>query len=66
MEYDREEEFEASRSRHPMKIHLKTGVKKDGTITANECTRCLIQARMAATRLTVTGNYRSKINGLVL
>ena len=35
-EYTREEEFTAARSRHPMKVHLKTGVKKDGTITANE------------------------------
>ena len=24
------------RSRHPMRIHMKTGVKRDGTITANE------------------------------
>ena len=34
-EYDREEEFIASRSRHPMRVKMKTGVKKDGTITAN-------------------------------
>ena len=35
-EYTREEEFIAARSRHPMRIKMKTGVKKDGTITANE------------------------------
>jgi len=34
-EYTREEEFIASRSRHPMRIRMKTGVKCDGTITAN-------------------------------
>ncbi|MCS7248245.1 MAG: molybdopterin-dependent oxidoreductase [Anaerolineales bacterium] len=34
-EMTREEEFIAARSRHPMRLHLKTGVKKDGTITAN-------------------------------
>ena len=31
--YSREEEFIAGRRRHPIKIYLKTGVKKDGTIT---------------------------------
>jgi putative selenate reductase molybdopterin-binding subunit len=35
-ETTREEEFIASRSRHPMRIWMKTGVKKDGTMTANE------------------------------
>ncbi|MGD1859018.1 MAG: molybdopterin-dependent oxidoreductase [Leptolyngbyaceae cyanobacterium] len=30
----REEEFTATNSRHAMKIHLKTGVKQDGTIVA--------------------------------
>ncbi|MGF1481910.1 MAG: molybdopterin-dependent oxidoreductase [Cyanophyceae cyanobacterium] len=32
----REEEFTATNSRHGMKIHLKTGVKTDGTIVAQE------------------------------
>src|SRR5512139_2071047 len=36
IEYNREEEFIASRSRHPMRVRMKTGVKRDGTITANE------------------------------
>jgi 4-hydroxybenzoyl-CoA reductase alpha subunit len=31
---DREEVFYAHRGRHPVKMHLKTGVKKDGEITA--------------------------------
>ena len=34
--FTREEEFTATNSRHAMNIHLKTGVKKDGTITAQE------------------------------
>ncbi|MBI4330493.1 MAG: molybdopterin-dependent oxidoreductase [Chloroflexi bacterium] len=35
--YSREEVFSTTRLRHPMIIHLKTGVKKDGTIVAREC-----------------------------
>jgi 4-hydroxybenzoyl-CoA reductase alpha subunit len=34
--YDREEVFVCTRQRHPMKIHLKTGVRKDGTILAQQ------------------------------
>ena len=34
--FTREEEFTATNSRHAMNIRLKTGVKKDGTITAQE------------------------------
>jgi 4-hydroxybenzoyl-CoA reductase alpha subunit len=35
--YTREEEFTATSRRHPMVIDLKTGVKKDGTLTAMQC-----------------------------
>lgn len=35
--YDRREEFSASRTRHAMKIWLKTGFKKDGALMAREC-----------------------------
>jgi 4-hydroxybenzoyl-CoA reductase subunit alpha len=35
--YTREEVFTATRTRHPMDIKLKTGVKKNGTIVAVEC-----------------------------
>ncbi len=35
--YTREEEFTATSRRHPMIIDLKTGVKKDGALTAVEC-----------------------------
>ncbi|MFC2024449.1 xanthine dehydrogenase family protein molybdopterin-binding subunit [Chloroflexota bacterium] len=34
--YDRGEEFVSSRTRHPAIIELKTGVRKDGTLTARE------------------------------
>jgi probable selenate reductase molybdenum-binding subunit len=32
--FDREETFRTGRTRHPFRIRLRTGVKKDGTITA--------------------------------
>ncbi len=35
--YDREEEFSATRRRVPMRVYLKTGVKKDGTLMAKHC-----------------------------
>ncbi len=35
--YSREEEFTATRRRHPIIIHLKTAVKKDGTILGRFC-----------------------------
>jgi 4-hydroxybenzoyl-CoA reductase subunit alpha len=34
--YDREELFTSTRQRHPMRIHLKTGVRKDGKIMAQQ------------------------------
>lgn len=34
--FTREEEFTATNSRHAMNIHLKTGVKEDGTLIAQE------------------------------
>ncbi|MHB8619987.1 MAG: xanthine dehydrogenase family protein molybdopterin-binding subunit [Chloroflexota bacterium] len=36
--YTRQEELTAARSRHPMILRCKTGVKRDGSITANEMT----------------------------
>jgi len=33
----REEDFEMVRARHPYKIRMKTGAKKDGTLVAREC-----------------------------
>lgn len=58
--YSREEEFIASRSRHPMLIHMKTGVKKDGTITANEMYALSDTGAYGCHALTVTGNTGQK------
>jgi putative selenate reductase molybdopterin-binding subunit len=58
--YTREEEFIAARSRHPMKIHMKTGVKKDGTITANEMRLVTDTGAYGCHALTVTGNTGQK------
>ena len=59
-EMTREEEFSSSRSRHPMKVHLKTGVKLDGTITANEMTVISDTGAYGCHALTVTGNTGHK------
>ena len=39
--YSRDEEFIAARRKHPTRITMKTGVKKDGTILARKCTAIL-------------------------
>jgi CO/xanthine dehydrogenase Mo-binding subunit/aerobic-type carbon monoxide dehydrogenase small subunit (CoxS/CutS family) len=36
LEFTREEEFIGAMCRHPMKVHLKIGARKDGTLTAIE------------------------------
>jgi len=58
--YTREEEFTAARSRHPMTIHLKTGVKEDGTITANAMYALSDTGAYGCHALTVTGNTGHK------
>ncbi len=63
-EYTREEEFIASRSRHPMRIRMKTGVKNDGTITANEMYALSDTGANGAHALTVTGNTGHKAMAL--
>ncbi len=59
-EYTREEEFIASRSRHPMRIKMKTGVKRDGTITANQMVALSDTGAYGCHALTVTGNTGHK------
>jgi putative selenate reductase molybdopterin-binding subunit len=59
-EYSREEEFIAARSRHPMRIRMKTGVKRDGTITANSMYALSDTGANGAHALTVTGNTGHK------
>jgi putative selenate reductase molybdopterin-binding subunit len=59
-EYTREEEFIGSRSRHPMKVRMKTGVKRDGTITANSMHALSDTGAYGCHALTVTGNTGHK------
>ncbi|MFC1996374.1 molybdopterin-dependent oxidoreductase [Chloroflexota bacterium] len=63
-EYSREEEFTAARSRHPMIVRMKTGVKNDGTITANEMYALSDTGANGAHALTVTGNTGHKAMAL--
>lgn len=59
-EYSRKQEFIAARSRHPMRVRMKTGVKNDGTITANEMYALSDTGANGAHALTVTGNTGHK------
>lgn len=59
-EFTRAEEFTASRARHPMRLRLRTGVKKDGTITANEMYILSDTGAYGCHALTVTGNTGHK------
>jgi putative selenate reductase molybdopterin-binding subunit len=63
-EFSREDEFIAARSRHPMRIHMKTGVKNDGTITANEMIVLTDTGAYGSHALTVTGNTGHKAMAL--
>ncbi len=63
-EMTREEEFIASRSRHPIIIRMKTGVKLDGTMTANQMTALSDTGAYGCHALTVTGNTGQKSMGL--
>jgi putative selenate reductase molybdopterin-binding subunit len=64
LEYTREEEFTAARSRHPMRVKMKTGVKSDGTITANEMIVLSDTGAYGCHALTVTGNTGHKAMAL--
>ncbi len=63
-EYTRAEEFFAARSRHPMHIRIKTGVKRDGTITANEMYALSDTGAYGCHALTVAGNTGHKAMAL--
>ncbi len=63
-EMTREEEFIGARTRHPMKVRLKTGVKEDGTITANEMYCLSDTGALGCHALTVTGNTGHKAMAL--
>ncbi len=64
LEYTREEEFTAARSRHPMRVKMKTGVKNDGTLTANEMVVLSDTGAYGCHALTVTGNTGHKAMAL--
>ena len=64
-EYTREDEFVSARSRHPMLIHLKTGVKKDGTITANEMHIITRYRRLWLPCTDRERQYRSQSHGVI-
>lgn len=59
-EMTREEEFIGARTRHPMRIKLKTGVKEGGTITANEMYCLSDTGAYGCHALTVAGNTGHK------
>ncbi|HEX9075413.1 MAG TPA: molybdopterin cofactor-binding domain-containing protein, partial [Anaerolineae bacterium] len=63
-EYTREEEFIAARSRHPMRVRVKTGVKNDGTMVANEMYALSDTGAYGCHAVTVTGNTGQKCMGL--
>ncbi len=64
LEYTREEEFIASRSRHPMIITMRTGVKADGTIVANEMRVLSNTGAYGTHAMTVAGNTGHKAMAL--
>ena len=59
-EYTRAEEFAAARSRHPMRFRMKTGLKRDGTLTANEMVCLSDTGAYGCHALTVAGNTGHK------
>lgn len=58
--FDREEEFIASRTRRPMKIKIKLGAKKDGTLTAVQMNLRANSGPYGSHALTVPMNACSK------
>ncbi len=60
LEYTREQEFRSSRSRHPQIIRMRTGVKRDGTIIANEMRVLANTGAYGTHALTVQSNTGSK------
>ncbi len=63
-EYTRTEEFVNARSRHPMRVRMKTGVMRDGTMVANEMYCLSDTGAYGCHAVTVTGNTGQKCMGL--
>ncbi len=59
-EYSREQEFRSSRSRHPQILKMRTGVKRDGTMVANEMIVLANTGAYGTHALTVQSNTGSK------
>jgi putative selenate reductase molybdopterin-binding subunit len=64
MEYTREEEFIAARTRHNMYLTLKTGVMKDGAIVANSMVALSDTGGSGSHAMTVAGNTGHKAMAL--
>lgn len=64
LEYTREEQFAASTTRHSMIFKMRTGVKRDGTIVANEMIVLSDTGAYGNHALTVTGNTGHKAMSL--
>ncbi|MFB3895113.1 MAG: xanthine dehydrogenase family protein molybdopterin-binding subunit [bacterium] len=60
LEYSRAEEFISARTRHPMIIGMKAGIKKDGTLTAMEMNILSNTGAYGSHSLTVMSNTGSK------
>jgi putative selenate reductase molybdopterin-binding subunit len=60
LELSRAEEFRSSRSRHPQLIRMKTGVKRDGTLVANQMTLLANTGAYGTHSMTVQSNTGSK------
>ena len=58
--YNRKEEFQSGRQRHPMQVKLKTGFKKDGEITALKMDNLMNTGAYGSHALTVSSNSGSK------
>lgn len=65
LKYTRSEEFISGRCRHPQLIKLRTGVKKDGTLTAINMNILMNNGAYGAHALTVICNSGSKVLPLV-
>jgi putative selenate reductase molybdopterin-binding subunit len=59
-EYSRTDEFTISRNRHPQHLWLRTGLRRDGTITANSISVLTNTGPYGTHALTVTGNTGTK------
>src|SRR5581483_9620977 len=59
-ELSRAEEFRSSRSRHPQILRMKTGVKRDGTMVANQMTVLATTGAYGTHSMTVQSNTGSK------